>query len=59
MAKVASVGIFGLSLIISKERSLIESIIAVNSSFPCSGFDSDKSEMVAVRYGFSEITSLI
>ena len=39
MANVASVGIFGLSLIISKDKSLMESIIAANSLLSFEGFD--------------------
>jgi hypothetical protein len=49
MAKLASVGIFGLCLIISRERSLIESIMALNSSLLESGFSSGRSEIVALR----------
>ena len=44
---------------ICKACSLIESIIALNSSFPFSGRSSGTSRTVATRYGFSVITSAI
>ena len=49
IAKLASEGIFGLSFIISKDNSLIESIIALNSSFSFAGLASGISDIVAVK----------
>ena len=59
IAKLASEGMFGLSFIISNDKSLIDSIIALNSLLSVAGFASAISEIVAVKYGFSEITSFI
>ena len=57
IAKEASLGIFGLSLIISSAKSLIESIIAENSLFFTAGLASGKSLIVAFMYGCSVNTS--
>ena len=58
IAKAASEGILGLFLIIFKDFSFIESIIALNSSFSFAGLASGTSLMVAVIYGVEVITSL-
>ncbi len=55
IAKEASEGIFGFLLIISKERSLIDSIIALNSELSRPGLTSGTSLMFAVIYGFLDI----
>ena len=49
MAKVASVGIFGLSLIISIANSFIDSTIVVNSVSTFPGLFSGTSLIVAVK----------
>jgi hypothetical protein len=53
IAKLASLGMLGLSLIISKESSLIFSIIALNSSFSAAGRASSKAFVVAFKTAFS------
>ena len=53
IAKVASVGIFGLSLIIWIAKSLIDSTIALNSTSLLSGRSSGTSLIVAFKYGSS------
>jgi len=47
IAKDASLGIFGLSFIISSASSFIDSIIAENSLFFTAGFASEISRIVA------------
>ncbi len=56
IAKLASEGMFGLSLIISKDKSFIDSIIALNSSLSLAGLASAISDIVAVKYGDSDTT---
>ena len=59
IANEASEGIFGLSLIISNDNSLIDSIMALNSSLSGAGLASGISDIVAVKYGFSVMILLI
>ena len=57
IAKDASEGILGFSLIIFRAKSFIESIVAINFLSVESGLDSGISFIVAVKYGSSEIMS--
>ena len=54
MANDASVGMFGLSFIILRDKSLIESIVAINSLSSFSGLNSLISSTVDKINGSSE-----
>jgi hypothetical protein len=56
IAKDASEGIFGLCFIICNAKSLIESIIALNSLSVLSGIISGTPCIIAFKYGLSDIT---
>ena len=59
IAKDASDGMFGLCFIISKDKSLIDSIAATNSTSSFLGMNSSTLFILAVIYGFSETNSVI
>ena len=59
MAKEASLGIFGLCLIISRDKSLIDSMAAANSPSSFEGTTSSTFLIFAVKYGSSDTSSVI